>query len=129
MGDQQTTNMPVVNVVVSADSDTPNMLLHIWIHEDKTVADLLERVNTVLIEWDDWEGDQSIAIGLAPVWGDAWDTYGEEDMIWELDGWDPDDDSQMLVAITENCGGDYYGEMDYDNQDEWVQLDLTDVEW
>merc|ERR1711903_20487 len=129
MGAARTTNMPIVQVVVSADADTPNMLLSIWICEDKTVGQLIERVNTVLIEWDDWEGDQSICVGPGPVWGDGWDMYDDDDCIWECDGWDPEDDGQMMVAFTENCGGDYYGEMDFECQDEWVFLDLTEVEW
>merc|ERR1711934_837663 len=77
--------MPVVHVLVSADEDTPNMLLHIWINDCKTVGELMDRVNTAIIEWDDWEGDASLCLGLAPVWGDGWDCYDPDDMIWEVD--------------------------------------------
>ena len=40
-------------------------------------------------------GDCEIATDLAPVWGDSWDCYHPDDCIWDIDGWDPEDDSQV----------------------------------
>eukprot|EP00658_Telonema_sp_P-2_P083060 TRINITY_DN88_c0_g1_i2.p2 TRINITY_DN88_c0_g1~~TRINITY_DN88_c0_g1_i2.p2 ORF type:complete len:125 (-),score=31.98 TRINITY_DN88_c0_g1_i2:390-764(-) len=118
--------MPNVSVWVSADCDSPNFLIKMWCADWMSIAHVRRRVNEVLSLADDWDGDGEFCVALAPVWGDGFEYFCDDDMLFELDGWDGDDDDQALVAITEGCDMDFWGEFDWCESDEVIIVEMYD---
>merc|ERR1719331_3629698 len=78
----------VVSVFVSADADSPNMRINMWVSDFMKIRHIQRKVNEVLSAADSWDGDGEFCVGLAPVWGDGWEFYDGGDRVWDLDGLD-----------------------------------------
>merc|ERR1712072_466978 len=109
--------MTVVNVWVSGDADSPNFPIKMWCSDWMNFGHVQRRVNEILSMADEWDGDGEFCVALAPVWGDGWEYFDSEAMLWEADGWDGDDDSQALVAITEGCDMGFWGDFGWGEDD------------
>merc|ERR1712080_307924 len=120
MGEHQREKMPAVSVWVSADWDSPNFLIKMWCSDWMSIRHVRRRVNEILSMVDEWDGDGEFCEALAPVWGRGprWEEFDDDDMLFEVDGWDGDDDEQALVAITENCDMNFW-----DRVAPWLEFD------
>merc|ERR1711998_407263 len=106
------TNMPVVNVFISADAESPNFLIKVLAYDWMTVGHVKRRVNEVLSMADSWDGDGEFCAELAPVW---------------VDGFDGDDDSQCLVGMMEGQDMSLFDGFGWDMEsDELIIVEVLD---
>merc|ERR1711966_178266 len=102
----------VVSVFVSADADSPNMRINMWVSDFMKIRHIKRKVNEVLSAADSWDGDGEFCDG--------------GDRVWELDGLDWGSEVQM-VAVTEGCDAGYWqGDGMFDCFDDWVVIDMLE---
>merc|ERR1711988_329505 len=102
-----------VKVWVTGDADSPNFLIRMWCADWMTIRHVKVRCNQILKALESWGGDDEFVVALAPQWGDGWEVFDDDANLWEVDGWDGDDEEQAMVAITEDLGPDYWGGHDF----------------
>merc|ERR1711998_486697 len=117
-----------IQVFVSADADAPNFLIKMLAHEWMTIGHIQRKVQMILNDFDGFEGECEFVTGIGPVWGDGWDVFAPEDKLWEVDGFEIDNDDQMFAAHTEALGPDAYGgEFSFEVADDWVIVEAYDA--
>merc|ERR1711918_60636 len=89
-----------ITVFVSADADSPNFLIKMLCYDWMTMAHVGRRVQEVLNAADEFEGECEFVTGIGPVWGDGWDVFPDDCRLWDVEGFDVDDDEQMFAAHT-----------------------------
>merc|ERR1711924_169377 len=115
----------IVNVFISADADSPNFLIKVLAYDWMTVDHVKRRCNEVLSSFDQWDGDGEFVAELAPVWGDGFEYFCNDDLLFELDGWDGSDNSQALVGLMAGADMSLWEGFDYDmNSEELVVVEV-----
>merc|ERR1712146_172402 len=103
-----------VKVFVSADADSPNYIIKMLAYDWMTIGHVARKVQDVLTACDQFEGDCEFVTGIGPFWGDGWDVFPMECNLWEVDGFDMEDDDQMFLAHTETLNPEFYGGFDFE---------------
>merc|ERR1712205_4352 len=128
----------VLEVLVSADKESPNFVLYLWASEHSTMLHLQRRVNEVLKAANEWNGDTEVCVGFIDP-----DRLGEgADGNFDLG--DPEltifsatafqkrgDGTFKLIALTAGCDHGGWDGVAFDSYegDQWVILDLREEQW
>ena len=118
----------VVTVYCSPYPDDPIYGVMVRVEPWHTVGMVKNKVNELISGHDDYPGEGELVWGLADNKDGECVLFPDDDVLWTLDGWDPNGDDQYAIAITEGCNSEYWAAVDRSGI-EPVMMDFSEEWW